>query len=143
MPPVQPILQNVPKKNIKVFIVDDDKFLLGMYSLKFSNNGYDVDTGVGSLAALEKLRAGAKPDIILLDVIMPYMDGLELLKTIRTENLLPNAVVVMLTNQSQSSDIERAKELGVDGYIVKAATIPSEVLHEVEKIYAAKKSKQS
>ena len=122
-----------------MFIVDDDKFLLGMYSLKFANNGYDVDTTVGSLAALEKLRAGAQPDIVLLDIVMPYMDGLELLKTMRDEKLASNAIVVMLTNQSQSSDIERAKELHVDGYIVKAATIPSEVLHEVEKIYAVKK----
>lgn len=127
------------KKNIKVFIVDDDKFLLGMYSLKFANNGYDVDTTVGSQPALEKLRAGSKPDILLLDIIMPYMDGLELLKTIREEKLAPGATIVMLTNQSQSSDIERAKELAVDGYIVKAATIPSEVLHEVEKIHAARK----
>jgi len=139
--PTAPQAQNVPKKNIKVFIVDDDKFLLGMYSLKFSNNGYDVDTAVGSQSALEKLRAGAKPDVLLLDIIMPYMDGLELLKTIKNEKLAPNAVAIMLTNQSQSADIERAKELGVDGYIVKAATIPSEVLHEVEKIYAAKKGK--
>jgi CheY-like chemotaxis protein len=127
------------KKNIKVFIVDDDKFLLGMYSLKFANDGYDVDTTVGSVAALEKLRAGAKPDIVLLDIIMPFMDGLELLKTIRDEKLIEDSIIVMLTNQSQSSDIERAKELKVDGYIVKAATIPSEVLHEVQKIYAAKK----
>ena len=127
------------KKNIKVFIVDDDKFLLGMDSLKFTNNGYDVETTIGSMPALEKLRGGAKPDVILRDIIMPYMDGLELLKTIRDEKLAPNAIVVMLTNQSQSSDIERAKELGVDGYIVKAATIPSEVLREVEKIYEAKK----
>jgi CheY-like chemotaxis protein len=128
------------KKNIKVFIVDDDKFLLGMYSLKFANAGYDVDTTIGSVPALEKLKNGAKPDIILLDIIMPYMDGLELLKKIREEKLAPQAVIIMLTNQSQSSDIERAKELGVDGYIVKAATIPSEVLHDVEKIYAAKKA---
>ncbi len=126
-------------KKGKIFIVDDDKFLLGMYSLKFSNNNYDVDTTVGSLAALEKLRAGAKPDVLLLDIIMPYMDGLELLKTIRDENLAPGAIVIMLTNQSQSSDIDRAKELNVDGYIIKAATIPSEVLREVEKIMAAKK----
>jgi len=130
------------KKNIKILIVDDDKFLLGMYSLKFSNNGYEVDTTVGSQAALEKLRNGAKPDIMLLDVIMPYMDGLELLKTIRTEKLVEDAIVVILTNQSQSSDIERAKELKVDGYIVKAATIPSEVLKEVEKIYSAKKGRK-
>jgi CheY-like chemotaxis protein len=127
------------KKNIKVLIVDDDKFLLGMYSLKFANNGYDVDTSIGSSPALEKLRAGAKPDVLLLDIVMPYMDGLELLKTIREEKLAPGAIVIMLTNQSASSDIERAKELSVDGYIVKAATIPSEVLNEVEKIYEAKK----
>jgi len=129
------------QKKIKVFIVDDDKFLLGMYSLKFSNNGYEVDTTVGSVLALEKLRAGAQPDILLLDIIMPHMDGLELLKTIRDEKLVPNATVVMLTNQSQSSDIERAKELNVDGYIVKASTIPSEVMQEVQKIYTEKQAK--
>lgn len=131
------------QKKIKVFIVDDDKFLLGMYSLKFSNNGYEVDTTVGSVAALEKLRAGAKPDILLLDIIMPHMDGLELLKTIRDEKLAPGATVVMLTNQSQSSDIERAKDLKVDGYIVKASTIPSEVMQEVQKIYSEKQSKSA
>lgn len=125
-------------KKAKVLIVDDDKFLLGMYSLKFANNGYDVETTVGSVAALEKLRGGAQPDIVLLDIIMPYMTGLELLKTVRDEKLAPNAIVVMLTNQSQSSDIETAKELKADGYIVKASTIPSEVLKEVEKIRAAK-----
>ncbi|PJE74173.1 MAG: response regulator [Candidatus Taylorbacteria bacterium CG10_big_fil_rev_8_21_14_0_10_41_48] len=129
------------QKKIKVFIVDDDKFLLGMYSLKFSNNGYEVDTTVGSVLALEKLRAGAQPDVLLLDIIMPHMDGLELLKTIRDEKLVPNATVVMLTNQSQSSDIERAKELNVDGYIVKASTIPSEVMQEVQKIYTEKQAK--
>lgn len=127
------------KKNIKVFIVDDDKFLLGMYSLKFSNNGYDVEATLGSVAALEKLRAGAKPDVLLLDIVMPHMDGLELLKVVRDENLAPGAIVVMLTNQSQSSDVDRAKDLSVDGYIIKAATIPSEVLREVEKIMAAKR----
>lgn len=126
------------EKKGSVFIVDDDKFLLGMYSLKFSNNGYDVDTTVGSVAALEKLRKGAKPDVVLLDIIMPHLTGLELLKIMRDENLAPGAIVVMLTNQSASSDIETAKDLKVDGYIVKAATIPSEVLREVEKIMAAK-----
>lgn len=126
------------KKNIKVLIVDDDKFLLGMYSLKFANNGYDVETTMGSEVTLEKLRGGYKPDIVLLDIIMPKMSGLELLKIMRQEKLASEAVIVMLTNQSQSSDIEEAKKLGVEGYIVKAATIPSEVMKEVEKIYDAK-----
>jgi CheY-like chemotaxis protein len=70
------------------------------------------------------------------------MTGLELLKTIREENLASRSVVIMLTNQSESSDIEAAKALGVEGYIVKASTIPSEVLTEVLKIYEKNKAKK-
>ena len=126
-------------KNIKLLLVDDDKFLLGMYSLKFSNKGFNVDSTVGSLEALKKLRVGAVYDIILIDIIMPGMDGLDLLKTMREEKLSPDATVIMLTNQGQSADIDRAKSLNVQGYIVKASTIPSEVLDEVMKIYSANK----
>jgi len=128
-------------KNVKVFIVDNDKFLLGMYSTKFAEAGYDVDVAVGPDAALEKLRAGIKPEIMVFDTVMSPIDGIDLLKTIRDEKLAPDAAVIILTNQDQRSDIARAKELNVDGYIVKATTIPSEVLHEVEKIYATKKAK--
>lgn len=131
------------KKKLKAMIVDDDKFLLGMYSLKFQNNGLEAEAVLGSVEALKKLREGANPDILLLDIIMPYMTGLELLKTIREEKLAPQAVVIMLTNQSESSDIEGAKALGVEGYIVKASTIPSEVLTEVLKIYEANKGKKN
>ncbi|HRH22671.1 MAG TPA: response regulator [Candidatus Paceibacterota bacterium] len=130
------------QKKLSVMIVDDDKFLLGMYSLKFQNNGLEAEAVLGSVEALKKLREGANPDILLLDIIMPYMTGLELLKTIREENLASRSVVIMLTNQSESSDIEAAKALGVEGYIVKASTIPSEVLTEVLKIYEKNKAKK-
>jgi CheY-like chemotaxis protein len=124
------------EKKLSIMIVDDDKFLLGMYALKFQNNGYDVEAINGSPDALVRLRSGAaKPDILVLDIIMPYMTGLELLKIIKTEKLAEQSVVVMLTNQGQSSDINAAQALGVEGYIVKASTIPSEVLVEVRKIY--------
>jgi len=124
------------EKKLSITIVDDDKFLLGMYALKFQNNGYNVEAINSSTEALTKLRSGTlKPDILVLDIIMPYMTGLELLKIIKTEKLAEQAVVVMLTNQGQSSDIAAAQALGVEGYIVKASTIPSEVLVEVKKIY--------
>jgi CheY-like chemotaxis protein len=125
-------------KNIKVLLVADDKFLVGMYSLKFSNKGLNVDSAIGPIEALKKLRGGTIYDILLFDVIMPGMDGIELLKTVRDEKLSPNATVIMLTNQGQPADIERAKALGIQGYIVKASTIPSEVLEEVLKIHTAK-----
>lgn len=114
-----------------MLIIDDDRFLLNMYSIKFKKSGFDVDTAAGGLEALTKLREGARPDILLLDLIMPAMDGLELLENIRKEKLVPQAKVIVLSNQNQQADIERAKSLGIASYIVKASLIPSEVVAEV------------
>ena len=125
------------KKLLDILFVDDDKFLLDMYAVKFSKNGFEVHTKENSEEALKMLRDGAKPDIILLDVVMPGMDGIELLSNIRKEKLAKDAVIIMLTNQGLSDDVARAKELNVDGYIIKATTIPSEVLLEVQKIYSS------
>lgn len=121
-------------KNYSVLLVDDDKFLLEMYRKKFEQAGNTVDVAVGSEEALTKLRGGAKPDILILDIIMPAIDGLELLALIRKEKLVENAVVIMLTNESDRDKIEQAKALGIKGYIVKATSIPSEVVDEALKI---------
>src|SRR6185369_13122030 len=94
---------------IKILLVDDDRFLLDMYSLKFKKNGLDVNTASSSVAALDKLRNGEEFDIVLMDIIMPTMDGIELLKAVREEKLVPNATILMLTNQPDDS--ERAKNL--------------------------------
>ena len=121
------------QKKYKVLIVDDDEFLLNVYSVKFAKTGLEVATSAGAEEALRKLHEGFVPDAIVLDIVMPDMDGFELLEKFRAEGLAKGAVVIFLTNQGQSSDIERAKKLGAQGYIVKASTIPSEVLTEVMK----------
>lgn len=128
----------IEAKNKKVLIVDDDQFLLNMYSIKFKNFGFSVDTASGGQEVLNKLRDGAKPDVLLLDVVMPSMDGLELLGHIREEKFVPDATVIILSNQNQPADIERAKDLGISSYIVKASSIPSEVVAEVMKVIGAK-----
>jgi two-component system sensor histidine kinase ChiS len=121
-------------KHYKILIVDDDKFLLSMYSMKFTREGMEVTAIPSPTEALEKLRSGFSPDILILDVVMPEMDGVELLAKIREEKLASNAIVVILSNQGQPSDIDRAKQYNINGYIVKATTIPSEVLREIVKI---------
>ncbi|MDO8569657.1 MAG: response regulator [bacterium] len=125
-------------KKYTVLIIDDDKFLLDMYRKKFEREGAIVDVAVGSTEALVKLRGDAKPDILILDIIMPIMDGIELLEIIRKEKLVPNAVVIMLTNESNPTKIEKAKTLGINGYIIKATRIPSEVVEEALKIANSK-----
>ncbi len=124
---------------LKVMLVDDDTFLLEMYALKFKKNNYEVMTVTSRNEAILKLKGGDKPDIILMDIIMPQMDGLDTLKIINTEKLAPLATKIMLTNQGQQSDIDKANAIGCDGYIIKALYTPSEVVEQVKKIQSTKK----
>ncbi len=121
------------RKNMKykILLVDDDKFLIDMYSLKFKEGGFIVETVFSGTEALNRMKEGDDFDIILLDLIMPTMDGFELLENIRNQKLAKNSAVVILSNQGQKSDIIRAEQFNIDGYIIKASTIPSEVLSNV------------
>ena len=118
---------------LKIFIVDDDKFLLDMYSVKFKQSGFDVEVGVGGEDALNKLRSGYEPDVIMLDIVMPNIDGFAFLEALRKENVGGNPTVIVLSNQGQDEEIRRAKDLGAKDYIIKASAIPSEVLEQVKK----------
>jgi len=127
----------------RIYLVDDDRFLLDLYAVKFRNAGHEVDVfggGEDLLATLRKKDAVA-PDAILLDLVMPGIDGFEVLGAIRKENLAKGAKIIILSNQGKDSDIEKAKQLSADGYIIKASAIPSEVLAEtLRTIGAAGKS---
>ena len=116
----------------RVYLVDDDRFLLDLYAVKFRNAGHEVSVFGGGEELLVALRKeGSKnPDVILLDLIMPGIGGFEALEAIREEKLAKGAKIIILSNLGQDSDIERAKQLSADGYIIKASAIPSEVLAE-------------
>ena len=118
----------------KILIVDDDSFLLDMYALKFTQSGYDVDTALGSVVAFEKIKNGATADILLLDIVMPVMDGFELLEELKKENLFTDTATIVLSNRGQQADIDRGNALGVAGYIIKANSTPSEVIAKVNEL---------
>jgi CheY-like chemotaxis protein len=118
-----------------VYLVDDDRFLLDLYAVKFKNAGHEVTLFSGGEELLTALRkGGAAPDLILLDIIMPGMTGFETLEAIRKENLAQGVKIIFLSNQGQDSDREKAHQLGADGYIIKASAIPSEVFTEAIRI---------
>ncbi len=122
----------------RIYLVDDDRFLLDLYMVKFKNAGHEVtafNSGQELLDALKKPDVPT-PDAILLDIIMPGLSGLEVLEAIRKESLVPTAKLIVLSNQGLDADIEKAKQYKVDGYIIKASAIPSEVLAETLRIVA-------
>lgn len=122
----------------KILIVDDDGFLLDMYAFKFSQNNFEVYTASDGLQAIEKLTGGLTPDILLIDVIMPNMDGFEVLEKMQNENISPNTLKIILSNKSQQSDFDKGASLGVSGYIVKANSTPAEVIEQVIEILSKK-----
>jgi len=116
------------KQRHKILIVDDDVFLLDMYATKFKEEGFDVEIAQGGKEALYKIKEGFYPEVVLLDVVMPGMDGFEVLGTIRKDNLIPTSKIIILSNLGQKENIDKGKELGVTDYVVKAYFTPSEVV---------------
>ncbi|MBI2120070.1 MAG: response regulator [Parcubacteria group bacterium] len=123
-----------PSKRYKVLIVEDDKFLLDMYTVKFNEYNFEVASSFGVPDALAKLEEGLQPDILLTDIVMPVMDGFEFLAEIKKRHLAPGAVIIVLSNLGQKEDINKGVSLGASGYIVKATSTPTEVVKKVLEI---------
>ncbi len=120
-------------KKIKILLIEDDQFLLGMYSTKFEIEGYIVVTAEDGLTGLE-LAASESPDIILLDIMLPKMNGLDVLEQLKSNAGLKKIPVILLTNLSQKDEIERALKMGANDYLIKAHFMPSEVVGKIKKV---------
>jgi DNA-binding response OmpR family regulator len=119
-------------KKIKVLIIEDEEMLANMYEVKFQNEGFEVIKALDGATGLE-LSKTTSPDFALLDVIMPKMDGFSVLKSIREDEKTKNLPVMLLTNLGQDEDVQKGKELGAVGYLVKANVTPAEVVEAVKK----------
>jgi len=117
----------------KVLIVEDDRYISKMYQLKLSLDGMDVQVADNGRIGVEKIKE-FKPDIILLDVLMPELDGYEVLKIIKAEPESKDIPVLILSNLGQEDHIQKGMQLGATGYIVKSQYTPSKVVEKIKQV---------
>ena len=118
----------------KILIVDDDKFLLDIYSTKFRAAGYEVEIAMDGKEAIEKIAATDSYGFVLMDVAMPVLGGFETLEELNQKKLLGKFPIIMLTNAGRTEELERGDKLGAKGYVIKSQHTPSEIVKIVEKI---------
>jgi len=122
----------MPEEKVHVHIVEDDEFLTNIYRTKFEMEGFEVThsgNGEAGLADVQK----KKPDIVLLDILMPKMDGFQVLNALKSDDATKDIPVILLTNLGQKDDVEKGIELGAVDYLIKAHFKPSETVTKVRK----------
>ena len=120
-------------KKVHVLLVEDDTFLGNIYKTKFDMEGFKVsvaENGEEGLADAKK----KKPDIILLDILLPKLDGFRVLEKLKEDSELKNIPVILLTNLGQKDDVSKGLEAGAADYLIKAHFKPSEVVDKVKKV---------
>lgn len=116
-----------------VLIVEDDEFLRSLTAKRLEKENYAIEVAVDGESAISVLDA-LKPDIILLDLLLPGKDGFEVLKKIRSTEAVKTVPVVIFSNLGQKEDIEKAKALGVDDFLIKANFTLDDVVAKINKL---------
>lgn len=118
----------------KILIIDDDPFIVDMYVIKLKDEHFAIETARDGKEGLKKIKE-YKPDVVLLDVVMPVLDGFAVLEALKSESSKP-CKIILLTNLGQQQDVERGMRLGADDYLVKAHFTPSEVVAKIKGLLA-------
>lgn len=119
-------------------VVEDDIFVMDIYRTKLTQSGFNVISAKDGLEAMKKLQEEKQiPDLILLDILMPYLGGLEVLEKISKDDELKSIPVILLTNLSQKREIDKGIELGAKDFLIKSHFTPSEVLEKINDIFAS------
>jgi DNA-binding response OmpR family regulator len=116
----------------RILIIEDDQEVRELYAEVLRDEGFVLDEAVDGKSGLAKALAGGY-DLLLLDIMLPKFDGLEILKTIRKKDELKNLPVILLTNLGREPIIKEGFSLGADGYLIKSEHTPEEIVNEVKK----------
>jgi CheY-like chemotaxis protein len=117
----------------KIYIVEDDPMLIEIYEKKLTDAGFEVKVQASGKAVKDEMLAW-KPDLVLLDVVLPDMDGFEILEVVKKEPDIKNIPIYVFSNLSAKEDIDRATGLGAAGFITKSSFTPSQLAEEIKKI---------
>lgn len=126
---------------LKVLVCDDERHIVRLIQVNLERQGYTVVTAFDGKEGLEKIRS-EKPNLVVLDVMMPYMDGFEVLKSVRREPETENLPVIMLTAKAQDKDVFEGYHYGADMYLTKPFN-PRELVAFVDRIAKAKDDETS
>jgi len=118
-----------------ILLIEDDPFLIDIYSKKFQKSGFDIKVADSAEKAFSELESKV-PDLILLDIVLPHVDGWAILKKIKANKALAQAKVVVFSNLGQKEEVEKGLTLGAVKYLIKAQHTPSEVVKEVSRLLA-------
>lgn len=121
------------KQNTHVLLVEDDTFLANIYKTKFEMEGFKITVAENGELGLSEAKKKV-PDVILLDILLPKMDGFTVLENLKSDPLTKNIPVIMLTNLGQKDDVEKGFDLGAADYLIKAHFKPSETVEKVQKV---------
>lgn len=122
----------------KILIIEDEAYISEMYKLKFELSGYEAVVAGDGAEGIE-LAISEKPDLILLDLILPSMGGLEVLKKLRSDEATKNIKVYIISNLNQDREIDNSFTDGADGYFVKSSLTPAQLVENVAKIFGGEK----
>jgi len=120
----------------KILLIEDEEILINLLQKKLANEGYDISVARNGQEGLELIKE-IRPDLILLDIIMPKMGGFEVLEEMQKDQELQNIPVIIISNSGQPVEIDRAQKLGAKDWLIKTDFDPQEVIDKVKKQFSA------
>ena len=117
----------------KILIVEDDKFLRELIARKLTDEGFEIIEAVDGEEGIKKIKE-TKPDLVLLDLILPSIDGFEVLSRVKGDASLTSIPIIILSNLGQKEEVEKGLDLGAVDYLIKAHFTPGEIIEKIKNI---------
>lgn len=119
---------------MKILLIEDDPFLIDIYKTKLEEEEFKVDIALDGEQGIRKVKE-ENFDVILLDIVLPHIDGWEILESFKRQGLLEKTKVIVLSNLGQKEEVEKGKKMGAAKYLIKALYTPSQVVEEIKSLF--------